>query len=141
MQNFNVDDAAGQGIDNKEISRIGNANTMFPSVSELSQTTSVSFLKRDAIKLLLANGRDEFMESLACRTFLERATVNDIDLRLDVISMRGLCMDEGYRSFSELLIDTFKRIFTGRIFQRVTECLKVIKSAFQSKLNLIRFCL
>ena len=117
----------------EQIWRLADTRLTLPSVSEFSQMSLVSCLRRDLTFLYFSfqDSYDETLAFLACKTFMERSTIIDWDFRLQVISntSRNRSMNDDQKEFNQTIFDMFKKIFTNELFHRMSECLKALSSS------------
>ena len=97
----------------------------------------VSCLKRDLLLFQhsFQGDHDDMLLFLACKTFVERSSINDLDIRLILLEsiIKRVKENNGRREFYYAIVDVFKRLFTSDIVDRMSECMKVLSAAVQCK--------
>ena len=139
-------EALGHAQDAKDkteesVRRLAENRILLPSVSEYSQLTLVSSLKRDLSFFQNLNQGEHSVAPApyACKAFLERSTANDWDLRLQILSKTSAEheMNEPGNEFNQRLSNLFRGICNSDIFKRIVECLEQLSSAFKRESFLV----
>ena len=112
-------------------------NMILPSVCEYAQMSLVSCLKRDLIffQHSFHGDHDDMLLFLASRVFMERSAVSDLDSRLILLTsiIKRVKINDGREELYHTIVDVFKRLFTGDLVDRISECMKVLSAAVQRK--------
>ena len=97
----------------------------------------MSYLCRDAtcFEHVLKGSHNDIMAFLACKAFMERSTANDWEFRLQLISRIGnrQQLNDDQKQFYLTILDKFKKIFSGDLSHRISECLKGLSSSLSCK--------
>ena len=92
---------------------------VLPSISEFSTTSVLSRILRDSLIVnhAMSENSDSKMILLAMKAYLERATIKDWPLRLQLIQSK---IGEEFAAESEVASLMFKGVFETEVYKKIT---------------------